>query len=322
MIDPESRYRPNLEFSLVLADGTPTWTTEGINWLINAVLLGDQRLLVADRDGWVVYDSTYEHTGQQLSEELLAQGVALRDRAKDEFIGTVIVAAGPGYYDTRQIAFLRSVTRSLIISGLVGGLVALLIGLAIARQVIAPVTALTTATRRLADGDWNERLHVRSEDELGQMSAAFNEMVDQLQVQRRLRHRLVNDVAHELNTPLSIIQLEIEALTDGLQSPAEAATALRQEIDLLRNLVGDLEVLAETDAGQISLDARPTNINDLAQEATFRWQARAQVRDIALTVALAGNLPFVLADADRIQQVLGNLLSNALRHTPAGGRDR
>ncbi len=79
-------------------------------------------------------------------------------------------------------------------------------------------------------------------------------------------------------------------------------------------------MLAETDAGQLSLDARLINVNDLVREAAFRWQARAQVRGIALTVALAGNLPLVLADADRIQQVLGNLLSNALRHTPAGGR--
>ena len=320
LIDPEFKYRPGFVFSAESANDGPDWTTEGINWLVSSILPGDQRLLIADREGWVVYDSAYERTGGLLPDEMLEQGVALWEHTHNDFIGTVIVAAGPGYYDERQTAFLQSVSRSLVVSGLAGGFVALLIGLAVSRQVIAPVTALTVAARQLADGNWNDHLSVRSEDELGQMSAAFNDMADQLKAQRQLRRRLVNDVAHELNTPLSIIQLEVEAMTDGLQSPADAAVTLRQEIDLLRNLVGDLEMLAETDAGHITLQVRPIEVNKVMQEAVARWQSRAQVRGVSLAVSPGEDLPLVLADVDRVQQVLANLLSNALRHTPAGGQ--
>jgi len=184
------------------------------------------------------------------------------------------------------------------------------------------VTALTAASRRIAAGDWGVRLPVRSGDELGQMSAAFNRMAEELGRQRELRHRLVNAIAHELNTPLSVIQLEVEAMRDGMQGPDQAAEGVLREIELLRGLVEDLSFLAETDAGMLQTHPRPVGLLDLVERARVRWQSQADAAGIVLTVEWAGagkDGPQVMADPMRIEQVLGNLLSNALRYTPPGG---
>ena len=144
---------------------------------------------------------------------------------------------------------MESVTWSLVLSGLAGGVIALVAGWYLATRISAPVVALTDATQSLVAGDWDTRLPIESEDELGQMSGAFNHMASELQNQEELRRRLVDDVAHELNTPLSVIQLEVEALRDGMQSSDDAAANVVREIDFLQKLVQDLALLTESAPG-------------------------------------------------------------------------
>ena len=299
----------------------PSLTGEDTTWLLSNFLLTTNRLLVADREGKVVLDSSGEMQGEMLSASMLYRGIPLFNPDSGDFIGTVIVAAGPTYYTAHQWAFLRGVSLSLIASGLLAGVVALLVGVVLARRITAPVTALTEASRHLASGDHSVRLPVHSDDELGQMSAAFNRMADELSRQRELRNRLVHAVAHELGTPLSVIQLEVEAMEDGMQSPQAAAQAVRREIALLRGLVDDLALLAETDAGTLQIAPKPMDALRLVQEARERWLPQAEAGGLRLEIVPpAGPLPPVLADPMRIGQVLGNLLANAMRHTPPGGR--
>jgi len=300
----------------------PVLTEEGAYWLLNNLLFSRNRLLVADETGRVVFDSEQEMRGEVLPYSMLEQGASLFDQDSDEYIGTVIVAAGPGFYNAHQMAFLRGVSLSLAASGLLAGVFALLVGLFLARRITAPVTALTAASKRVAAGDWSVRLPVHSNDELGQMSAAFNRMAGELGRQRELRHRLVDAVAHELSTPLSVIQLEIEAMRDRMQGPDQAADGVLREIELLRGLVDDLALLAETDAGTLQINPQPTDLLELVAQAQARWRPQADAAGIALMVEWAGsegNGPRVLADPMRIGQVLGNLLSNALRYTAPGG---
>jgi signal transduction histidine kinase len=309
-------------WSLGEYEPAPAWTEEGAYWLLNNLLLSHNRLLVADEVGRVIFDSKDEMWGEILPHSMLYQGTSLFDQETDEYIGTVIVAAGTGFYDAHQMAFLLGVSTSLAVSGLVAGVLALVVGLLLARRITAPVTALTEASRRVADGDWSARVPVRSGDELGQMSAAFNKMAEELGSQRDLRHRLVDAVAHELSTPLSVIQLEIEAMRDRMQSPDRAAASVVREIDLLRGLVDDLALLAETDAGTLQVHPQPTDLVTLVEQARTRWQPQADAAGVTLAVEWAGpedGGPRMLADPTRIGQVLGNLLSNALRHTPPGG---
>jgi two-component system OmpR family sensor kinase len=152
------------------------------------------------------------------------------------------------------------------------------------------------------------------------MSITFNQMAEALATQRTLRQRLVNDLSHELNTPLSVIQLEMQALRDGLQTPAQAFEQVQGEIELLRNLVRDLSNLETTDNGHFPLQCEPVDLLALAQRAIKRWQAKAESKGVTLTLAAPVDLlPITEADPARLTQVLGNLLDNALRHTETGG---
>jgi signal transduction histidine kinase len=298
-----------------------TISPEGAYWLVSTFVSGDERLLIADSAGAVVYDSTNEmRQGEQLPAALLSQGVPLWDAGRQTQIGTAIIAAGPGYYDAQQASFLRGVSLSLVLSGVVAGIVALLVGLIVARRVTAPVTALTEATRHIADGQWTTRIPVQATDELGQMSAAFNKMAETLEQQNALRMRLVDDMSHELNTPLSVIQLELEALRDEMQTPAEAVEHVQREIELLRSLLSNLTLLAETDAGALQLNREPLDLAELTAGAVARWQPKADTAGIDVRLTVAPALPPVQADRLRLTQVLGNLLANALEHTPPGGR--
>jgi two-component system, OmpR family, sensor histidine kinase BaeS len=311
---------PDTDYSFVpYYSEEPYLTAAGIDWLFSALLLEHERLLVADREDWVVYDSLGEFEGEQLPPKLVKNGAILWDYDEDEPIGTAIIAAGPGYYSAQEAAFLDGVTWSLLISGVIAGIIALLVGWVIARRVTAPVTALTEATHRIAGGQWDERLPVDSEDELGQMSTAFNAMATSLETQQTLRNRLVDDVAHELNTPLSVIQLELMALEDGMQTSTEAATHVKREIQLLRSLVNDLSTLAETDEGALHLAPTQLDFGVLVSDTLVRWQSRADLVNVTLRFQSPDALPMVTADQLRMTQVLGNLIANALQHTPPGG---
>ena len=180
------------------------------------------------------------------------------------------------------------------------------------------MTALTEATQAIAQGD-TTRLPVTSSDELGRMNAAFNQMTAALETQRELRRRLINDVSHELNTPLSVILLEARGLGDGLQSPADASAQIIQEVDRLRGLVTDLDWLAETDHGELRLSLEAGSVNNLLIAEVERWQPRAQARQVKLSLEAPADLPNITLDRMRMSQALGNLISNALYSTDAGG---
>ena len=293
---------------------------EDAPWMFESLLVEGERILVTDSDGQVIFDNTASLQEERLPAAMLDKGVPLWDYAQDVQIGTVIVTAGPSYYDAHQSSFLRNVSASLAVSALTAGIVALLVGLVIAQRITAPVTALTKATRQLASGDWATRLSVRSDGELGQMSAAFNAMAQALETQRELRSRLVDDIAHELNTPLSVIQLELEALKDGMQTSEQAMVHVGREIELLRNLADDLALLAETDKGTLQLDFEPTDLVKFTAESVDRWRRRAEAVGVELWMKPSEPLPLVEADPLRLAHVLGNLIANALQHTPVGGR--
>ena len=151
------------------------------------------------------------------------------------------------------------------------------------------------------------------------MSAAFNEMTAALETQRELRRGLIKDVSHELNTPLSVILLEAAGLRDGLQSPESASEHIIQEVDRLRGLVTDLNWLAETDHGELRLTPEASSVFDLLTEEVERWQPQAQARQIELSLEASTALPELALDRMRISQALGNVVSNALNCTEAGG---
>ena len=142
---------------------------------------------------------------------------------------------------------------------------------------------MTDATQAIAQGE-SANLPVTSSDELGKMSEAFNRMTAALETQRELRRRLINDVAHELNTPLSVIRLEARGLGDGLQTPERASENIIEEVNRLRGLVTDLNWLAETDHGEFRLAFEPCSVHELLTAEVERWQPQSQAKQVELSL--------------------------------------
>jgi signal transduction histidine kinase len=174
--------------------------------------------------------------------------------------------------------------------------------------------------RRMAGGDLAQRVRVQSRDEIGELARAFNAMADGLARAEQLRRNMVNDIAHELRTPLTNLRCQIEALQDGLAAPTpEVMASLHEEAMLLNRLVGDLQELALAEAGQLRLERGPVSVRDVITQVTGAFEAQAAGKGIALVSDVPRELPAIYADAERVGQMLRNLLANAVAHTPRGG---
>jgi two-component system, OmpR family, sensor histidine kinase BaeS len=198
-------------------------------------------------------------------------------------------------------------------------LLALLGTALIARQVSRPIRSLTAASRRLTDGDFDARVTVGGNDELGQLSYSFNRMAEAIQHAEEDQRRLVASVAHELRTPLSNLRGYLEALQDGVVRPSpELFSSLYEEVLLQRRILDDLQDLALAEAGSLAYRREPTDLAELVAMSARAHLAVAEEAGVALTAYAKDTLP-VIVDQDRIRQVLGNLITNGVRYTTAGG---
>jgi two-component system OmpR family sensor kinase/two-component system sensor histidine kinase BaeS len=207
---------------------------------------------------------------------------------------------------------------------LIAGGVGILLGAVISRTLAAPLDQLAIQARAFATRDWSRRVAIRNQLNISEVAAvahAFNHMADSLQQAETVRRHLVADIAHELRTPLTVLQGNLRALLDGVY-PLEMSeiASLYDETTLLARLVDDLRQLALAEAGQLPLTCQPLTVIDLLQTTAERYTVAAEAKAITLTVTLPPTLPPVYADSDRVAQVLHNLISNALRHTPSGGK--
>ena len=251
---------------------------------------------------------------------LAGERATVTDPRTGRAVGYAYVDVEREFLGTELHGFLRAMLATTALGGALIAAVALALAAWISRRITAPVTLLTAAAGKIARRGDSALLPVTSSDELGQMSAAFNRMTTALQTQRGLRRRLVDDLSHELNTPLSVIQLEAKGLLDGLQEPAPAAGLIVDEVTKLRNLVRDLNWLAETDSGELRLDLESCSVPELLDAERERWHSQARMRGVSLVFEPLPALPALELDRQRMGQVLGNVLMNALQHTGPGGR--
>jgi len=276
------------------------------------------RVVIVGADGRVVVDNLSELSPGTMAPELDGRSVTLFDLTANQPVGRLYLDVNQEFLSTESHGFLSTILTVSLIGGLLTAGAGILLAAWMSKRITAPVTALTEATQAIAQGD-TTRLPVTSSDELGRMSAAFNQMTTALETQRNLRRRLINDVSHELNTPLSVIQLEAKGLRDGLQTPEDASEHIIGEVDRLRGLVTDLNWLAETDHGELRLTFQPGSICELLTTEVERWQPQARARQIELSLRASGDLPDMDLDRVRISQALGNLVSNAIGSTDPGG---
>jgi two-component system sensor histidine kinase BaeS len=192
----------------------------------------------------------------------------------------------------------------------------------LAYTLLRPVRALTFAAQQLATGDLSHRVDAHGDDELAMMGKTFNQMADSLQQAEEARRAMTADIAHELRNPLAVQRANLEALQDGVYplTTENLAPVMEQNL-LLTRLVDDLRTLALADADQIELECTTTDFILLVQRVVERYQAQAISQNVRLRiVSPASTLPSLSLDPIRIEQVLTNLLSNAMRYTPPGGQ--
>src|SRR5215471_3203927 len=188
------------------------------------------------------------------------------------------------------------------------------------RRFGMPFRDVMDAAERVADGDYAVRVAERGPPPIRGMARAFNTMTERLGQHEQVRRNLLADVAHELRTPLTIIQGKLEGLLDGVYPRDDAQlTEVLGELHLLSRLIEDLRTLALSEAGALKLEKELMDVSELTRDVIRTFATEAAAQQITLKIETAANLPLVMVDGVRIRQVLNNLLSNALRHTPAGG---
>lgn len=240
-------------------------------------------------------------------------GVIVAYVVEDDEVGVSLVA--------EEQLYLRNTDITLAVASVSGVALALLMGIWLARVLVRPIQELTAATEAMAAGDLKQQVPIRSHDELGQLAQTFNQMSHDLAEATRQRRQMTADIAHDLSTPLQIISGYVESMVDGtLATTPERMVLIEAEIEQLRRLINDLDLLAQTDTHSLSLQMQPIDSVKFLQLAAQSFTPLASAEGVSLTTDMAASLPAIQGDQERLMQVMGNLLSNALRYTPAGNK--
>lgn len=242
----------------------------------------------------------------------------LRSRA-GSYLGTLYVSGERTIQEQFRTRLQNSLWLLLLSGSGLGLLAALLVSFLVARMIASPIREIAEFAGRAGRGDFSHRVSIRRKDELGELGAAFNSMAEELEETLQQRRNQVADTAHELRSPLTNIRGYLEAMEDEVLEVGESLPVLREEVDLLTRLVDDLQDLALAESGMLQISLREEHIGTLVEHAVSAHRFMAVQRNIELLVHLPDHLPPVPADAQRISQVLSNILRNAFHHTPEGG---
>jgi len=284
----------------------------------NVMGMTDNRMQIVDASGIVIADTSSSASSSPLPIHTTQRWpITVGNQEVGYLLVEGAMMTGSAAHNRNLVA---GVTRAVVLAGFTAGIVGLLLAGLLVRQITRPLSSLTTASSRIAEGDLNVRVPVQSSDELGELAVTFNHMASSLHRQETLRRNLVADIAHELRTPLTGMQGTVEALQDGVfPVTTENLQAIHEQILLLSRLVEDLRLLANVEAGQLELELTPLDLKDLCQRRVAAFQPQAAAKQIDLTLHTEKTGPVVCGDEQRLGQILNNLLDNALRYTPFDG---
>jgi signal transduction histidine kinase len=299
---------------------------QGLSWEGVQSVVGDAarfsgtHIILVGVNGTVVADSQTKLLNQYYNSDLPYSLIEIPWWG----IGTVgKVYINPDPEAEPYAAFRRlseSLNRSLLLGGSLAIVIALVLTFVLSRRMSSPIGVLAKAARRLGQGDLSQRVQFQAKGEVKELAQAFNSMAADLEHAEQLRRNLVADVAHELRTPLSNIQGYLEAIRDRVMKPnAATIRSLNEEATLLSRLVNELQELSLAEAGELKLVYQAEDITELVKHAVTPWQPKIAAKEISLSVNLPDNLPPVNIDWQRVNQVLHNLLENAVAHTRKGG---
>lgn len=238
-----------------------------------------------------------------------------------KIVGTVKIGYyGPYFFTDNDLAFLKTLNEIIILVGVVSLVLAVIVGIMMASNISRPIVRVISTAQRITKGHYKERINENSKIiEINELTGTINNLAENLGVQETLRKKLTGDVAHELRTPLTTLQTHMEAILDGVWEPSmDRIESCYEEIIRINRLVGDLEKVARFDCDNMALDKTKFDLKELTQKTLMNFQSEAMNRKI--TLSFEGEQTSIIGDKDKITQVLVNLLSNALKYTPDGGR--
>jgi signal transduction histidine kinase len=315
-----------------------------LSYLTQASLqLGTQletRIRILDVEGSVLLDSWQQDAGMDLSADpLVADGLAGAYASRHDPIGedALMELVVPAFVDDHLVSViylsqplgdvilvLHELRNRLLLSALIAMALSGVVGLVFSQAITRPLKRLTAAVGTVARGSFDQQVQVQSRDELGQLGRAFNDMTARLQAARQMQVDFVANVSHELRTPMTALKGMVETLQAGAVEDAQVRDRflkiVAEEVDRLVRLVNDLLLLSEVDAQALELRRQAVDLDRLVQGIAARMKGRAEGQGLDLIVELDPELPMAWADPDKVEQIVINLLDNALKYSPPGGR--
>ncbi|MBI4730728.1 MAG: HAMP domain-containing protein [Chloroflexi bacterium] len=280
-----------------------------------------QPFALADQNQVIIILGGGYHPGMIVNSAVLAKGIKIE--VNGLVVGTVLTTGEMPARSALEQRYITSINTSLMVAALGGAVIAFMLGLLVAHSLTRPVRDLTTATRALAKGELEQQVPVHSADELGDLAQSFNQMSTDLARANKSRRQMTADIAHDLRNPLTVIGGYLESLQDGKLKPTqERFTTIQAEVQHLQHLVEDLRILSLADSGELALHPRLILSGDLLHRVAASYRHQADKQGLTLWIDVEPNLQEVHLDSERMEQVLGNLVSNALRYTPEGGEIR
>ncbi len=337
--------RGNMAYTQLLTDNLGQFFERYDNWagVQEAIeylsLPASERLLLADSNGLVIADSQNEAIGQVASNFNIGSGYPIY--ADNTQIGRLYMVAsdstspgkgpgsghgfGGGYHvmpggSFFEDDFINRINTSVWQMGILAIAVTFVIGLILTRQITRPILELNTGAQMLSGGNLSFRVKVRSKDEIGHLSHSFNALAENLEKGERARQQLMADITHELRTPLTVIEATTDSILDGVYQPVpEHLLSIKNQAKLLTRLIDDMRDLSLAESGQLKLSKEEINLPDTLNNLISRLQVKASEKAINLSVNYLNEIPPVNADLLRLEQIISNLLTNAIRHTPQHG---
>ncbi len=296
------------------------WGNQGTGQMMGAMMR--QHLILTDEDGRIIADSSDSNPSGKVDVRDLRTATPIE--IENTTIGYLIAVDGMTFSTEDESFLVGRLTSAALTAGLIAGVISLVLALFLAYRLLRPVQALSQAAQQLGSGNLSQRAPILGNDELAELSRTFNLMASSLENAEQSRKAMTADIAHELRTPLAVQRANLEALQDGVfPLTTENLESILEQNLLLTRLVEDLNTLALVDSGKLELQRSATSFPELVKRVMDRYQSQAISAGIQLTLQFdpaQDEMILLSIDPLRIEQIIGNLLSNAFRYTPENGR--
>ncbi len=277
--------------------------------------LMNQRIRLADAEGNILLDTDNAEPVGSLESDELQRAIPLQVGSKT--VGYLLPEGGMVFSTGDDTALIDRLTRAAYIAAGVAIIFALILAILFSNRLLRPIRALTQAADALAEGDLSNRVDVQGNDELATLGQTFNQMAIALEEAEQSRRGMTADIAHELRNPLAVQRAQLEAMQDGVHpASSENISSILEQNILLTRLVEDLRTLALVDSGQLQLEMVPTDLATLVGRIVHRFKSQAGEKQIDLRYVVEGECAEIEIDPGRVEQIVGNLISNALRYSP------